>query len=247
MRRFKLTVAYDGTAYCGWQIQPNGITVQEKLNIACSSLFGTEIRTIGASRTDAGVHARGQVAVFDAETRMPADKVAYALNTHLPDDIRIQHSCEVSPDFHPRFAETRKTYEYRILHRTFDDPTRNRNAIHVYGVLDLAEMQKACTYLIGEHDFACFQASGSDDSVRSTVRRIFSAELTEEDELIRFRIEGDGFLYHMVRIIAGTLIEIGQGRRQAEEMQTIIASKKRECAGPTAPAKGLTLLRIVYP
>ena len=122
MRRIKLTVAYDGTAYCGWQVQNNGITVQEMLNRALTELFGTEIRTIGASRTDAGVHARGNVAVFDTEARMPAGRIAFALNTYLPEDIRIQKSEEVSPEFHPRFTSTVKTYEYKILNRTFPDP-----------------------------------------------------------------------------------------------------------------------------
>ena len=138
MRRIKLIVAYDGTNYCGWQVQPNGITVQEVLNQALSDLFAKKIACIGASRTDAGVHALGNVAVFDTDARMPADRIAFALNTRLPADIRIQGSSEVPPDFHPRFTATVKTYEYRILNRTFADPTRRLNSYFWYGPLDAA-------------------------------------------------------------------------------------------------------------
>ena len=140
MRRIKLIVAYDGTNYCGWQVQPNGITVQEVLNQALSDLFAKKTACIGASRTDAGVHALGNVAVFDTDARMPADRIAFALNTRLPADIRIQESSEVPPDFHPRFTATVKTYEYRILNRTFADPTRRLNSYFWYGPLDVDAM-----------------------------------------------------------------------------------------------------------
>lgn len=247
MKRIMLTVAYDGTDYCGWQVQPNGLTVQEVLDRTISELTGETIRTIGASRTDAGVHARGNVAVFDTEARMPGDKYAYALNTRLPDDIKINGSREVPAEFHPRFTDTVKTYEYKILNRKFPDPTRRRDALFCYNHLDVEAMQAALPYLIGEHDFRSFQASGNVDPNRSTVREIYHAEIRCEEELIRFRVTGNGFLYNMVRILAGTLLDIGKGNIRSEEMAQIIEAKDRKAAGPTAPPQGLTLLQIRYP
>lgn len=244
-RRIKLVVAYDGTNYCGWQVQPNGITIQQKLNEALSDLLGEEIKTIGASRTDAGVHALGNVAVFDTEARMPADKISFALNTRLPEDIRIQDSCDVPEEFHPRFTKTVKTYEYRILNRTFPDPTRRLNSLHWYGELDLGAMKEAAMYLVGEHDFKSFATAVPD--VDRTVRHIYEIKLTKEDDMIHLRITGNGFLYNMVRIITGTLLEIGKGTYPPDEIKMILAAKDREKAGPTARALGLTLVQIRYP
>ena len=156
MKRVKLTVAYDGTNYCGWQVQPNGLAVQEVLNRCLSELLKTKIEVIGASRTDAGVHALGNVAVFDTEARMPAEKFSYALNTRLPQDIRIQNSCQVPDDFHPRFQETVKTYEYKIYNRKFPDPTKRLYTYFYYYPLDVEKMRQGAAYLIGEHDFKSF-------------------------------------------------------------------------------------------
>lgn len=245
MRRIKLTVAYDGTQYCGWQVQPNGLSVQEVLNRALEDLFGTPVATIGASRTDAGVHAQGNVAVFDTEARMPAERVAFALNTRLPDDIRIQGSEEVPLTFHPRFTRTVKTYEYRILNRTFADPCRRLNSMFWYGTLNLEEMQKAAGYLQGTHDFKSLATANP--AVTDTVRTIYRTRLWREGDMIYFRITGNGFLYNMVRIIVGTLMEIGKGTWPAEYMQTILEARDRSKAGPTARPEGLTLLRIEYP
>ncbi len=247
MKRVKLIIAYDGTEYCGWQVQPNGLSVQEVLNRALCELTGETIRTIGASRTDAGVHARGNVAVFDTNTRMDANKYSFALNTYLPEDIRIQDSREVPSDFHPRFTETVKTYEYKILNRTFPDPTRRRDSLFCYGNLDREAMRRAAAYLEGEHDFRSFQGSGGIDPERSTVRTLCSVRMHEEEDMIRLVFTGNGFLYHMVRIMAGTLLDIGKGNRQASEMPGILAAKDRGAAGPTAPAHGLTLMGIRYP
>lgn len=244
-RRIRLTVAYDGTRYAGWQIQPNGLAVQEVLDRSISDLLNTEIRTLGASRTDAGVHALGNVAVFDTCARMPADKFAYALNTRLPEDIRIQRSEEVSPDFHPRFCETVKTYEYRILNRRFPDPTRRLNSLHWYGRLDLEAMRRGAALLVGTHDFKGFAAANP--QTRSTVRTIYEARLWKEDDMIRFDITGNGFLYNMVRIITGTLLEIGKGAMGVEQIREILATGDRAKAGPTARAHGLTLVEIRYP
>ena len=245
MRRIKLIVAYDGTNYCGWQVQPNGLSVQEVLNRALSDLFGVPVTTIGASRTDAGVHALGNVAVFDTEARMPAERVAFALNTRLPEDIRIQGSEEVPPEFHPRFTQTIKTYEYRILNRTFADPCRRLNSTFWYGKLDTDAMQKAAAYLEGTHDFKSLATANP--AVTDTVRTIYKTRVWKEEDMIHFQITGNGFLYNMVRIIVGTLMEIGKGTWPPEQMQTILEAKDRSQAGPTARPEGLTLLKIEYP
>lgn len=245
MRRIKLTVAYDGTNYCGWQVQTNGITVQEVLNRALTDLFGREIHTVGASRTDTGVHAKGNVAVFDTEARMPAERIAFALNTYLPEDIRIQKSEEVSPDFHPRFTSTVKTYEYKILNRTFPDPLRRTDSLFWYGALELEKMRRGAGYLVGTHDFRGFASSHL--STENTERTIYSAELWREEEMIHFRICGNGFLYNMVRIIVGTLMEIGKGDYPPERILQILDKRDRSLAGATARACGLTLLEIRYP
>lgn len=245
MKRVKLTVAYDGTNYCGWQVQPNGLTVQEVLNRTISEFLKEEIHTIGASRTDAGVHARGNVAVFDTGVRMPADKMSYALNTRLPDDIRIQKSEEVPLEFHPRFTSTVKTYEYKILNTTFPDPLRRLDSLHWYGQLNLEAMKLASDKLVGTHDFRGFAtAKGPEDN---TIRTIYKTELWKENDMIHFRITGNGFLYNMVRIIVGTLMEVGKGAFSPEQIDKILETKDREDAGPTARALGLTLLEIRYP
>ncbi len=247
MKKIMLVVAYDGTNYCGWQIQPNGITVAEVLNRAISDLTGEKIQVTGASRTDSGVHALGNVAVFETNQRMPGEKYSFALNTRLPDDIKIQLSREVPADFHPRYTDTVKTYEYRILNRQFPSPLNRFYSCFLYGKLDVDAMRRACEYLVGTHDFRCFQASGETNPDKETVRTMYRAEIEQNGEEIIFRIRGNGFLYNMVRIIAGTLIEIGRGRMQAEDMPKIIESRSRENAGPTAPPQGLTLVKIEYP
>lgn len=244
MKRVKLTVAYDGTNYCGWQVQPNGITIQEVLNQCLSEFTGESIETIGASRTDAGVHALGNVAVFDTEMRMPGDKFSFALNQRLPEDIRIQKSEEVEADFHPRYVKSEKTYEYRILNRRFPIPTERFYSHFTYIPLDVEKMREAAEYLIGKHDFKSFCGTGA--QVKTTVRTVKEIQIEKNGDKITIRITGEGFLYNMVRIIAGTLMDIGGGLYPPEKMQEILAAKDRKKAGPTAPAKGLTLIEIQY-
>ena len=244
MRRIKLIVAYDGTNYCGWQIQPNGITVEEVLNKAICKLTGEQIAVIGASRTDSGVHALGNVAVFDMESRIPAEKLSYALNQKLPEDIRIQSSCEVEPDFHPRHCSSRKTYEYRILCREFPQPVKRLYSYFTYHKLDVKRMQEAAAYLVGEHDFKSFCSVNT--VVESTVRRLDSVAVEEQGEEIVIRVRGNGFLYNMVRIIAGTLMEVGMGKTEPEELPGILNALDRQAAGPTAPACGLTLVQYEF-
>ena len=244
MKRVKLTVAYDGTNYCGWQVQPNGITVQEVLNQCLSEFTGENIETIGASRTDAGVHALGNVAVFDTEMRMPGDKFSFALNQRLPEDIRIQKSEEVDADFHPRYVKSQKTYEYRILNCRFPIPTERFYSHFTYIPLDVDKMKEAALYLIGEHDFKSFCGTGA--QVKTTVRTVKEIQIEKSGDRITIRITGEGFLYNMVRIIAGTLMDIGGGLYPPEKMKEILEAKDRKKAGPTAPARGLTLMKIQY-
>lgn len=239
-----MVVAYDGTNYCGWQVQPNGITVEEVLNRSLSNLLGEKIEVMGASRTDSGVHSLGNVAVFDTNTRMPADKIAFALNQRLPEDIVVQGSCEVPSDWHPRYQESTKTYEYRILNRTFRMPTRRLDTYFYHYPLDVEQMSEAASYLVGTHDFASFCAANA--QVKSTVRTIYSCTAQKENDIITIRVTGNGFLYNMVRIIAGTLIEVGAGKRRPVEIKDILAAENRDAAGPTAPAQGLTMMGIEY-
>lgn len=243
-KRIMLTVAYDGTDYHGWQLQPNGETIESVLNRALSRLLGEEITVTGASRTDAGVHSNGNVAVFDTCTRIPADKIAYALNQYLPEDIVIQDSRETAPDFHPRHCDSRKTYEYRILNRTFPLPMRRRDTYFYHYDLDVERMGKAAEYLVGEHDFKSFCSTAA--VVETTVRTIYELTVEREEDVIVIRVTGSGFLYNMVRIIAGTLIEVGNGRRAPEDMENILNARSRKAAGPTAPARGLTMMRITF-
>lgn len=244
MKRVKLTVAYDGTNYCGWQTQPNGLAVQEVLEKHLSELLAEPVHIMGASRTDSGVHALGNVAVFDTDARMPADRISYALNTRLPEDIRIQESCEVAADFHPRFAKTAKTYEYRILNRRFPDPTKRLYSFFYYYPLDVELMKKGAAYLVGEHDFKSFCTEKPD--VDSTVREIYSLDVEKEGDMITFRVRGNGFLYHMIRIIVGTLIRVGSGYYPPEQVKEILEARDRTRAGETARPEGLTLVKIEY-
>lgn len=244
MKRVKLVVAYDGTNYRGWQVQPNGITIEEVLNRELSRLLGEEIAVIGASRTDSGVHSLGNVAVFDTNTRIPAEKISYALNQSLPADIVIQDSCEVPAGWHPRRCDSRKTYEYRILNREFPLPTRRLDTYFYYYDLDTDRMRAAARRLEGTHDFKSFCSVNT--AAADTVRTVYACDVLRDGDVITIRVTGSGFLYNMVRIIAGTLIEVGGGRREPEEMDAILEAKNREAAGPTAPAHGLTMIGIEF-
>lgn len=258
-RRILLRVAYDGTNYHGWQVQPNAKTIEGELNRVLTQLTGEKIQVTGASRTDAGVHALGNVAVFDTASKIPAEKFSYALNQWLPEDIVIQSSLQVADDFHPRHCDCCKTYEYDILNRTFPLPAYRNTAYFLYGDLDLDAMRRACQAFPGEHDFASFCAAGA--QVQTTVRTIYSLEVLEQplavtgrgvssqrspERLLTIRVRGNGFLYNMVRIIAGTLVEVGRGHIRSEEVEGIIAACDRAKAGPTAPARGLRLVEIKY-
>ena len=270
MRRIKLVVAYDGTNYSGWQIQPRAKTIEAVLDEAIYCLTGEKVHVIGASRTDAGVHAMGNVAVFDTESKIPGEKFAFALNRFLPDDVAIQSSREVSPDFHPRHCDTKKTYRYRILNTKMPVPQLRNYAWHVDIPVNIARMRQAAGYLVGEHDFKSFCCVKT--QAESTVRTIYDIIITADyrnnnnrskdkacdnfedteqtkeigDGEIVIEITGNGFLYNMVRIIAGTLIQVGKGRFEPNQVEKMLLAEDRTMAGQTAPPQGLTLMNIEY-
>ena len=242
--RVMLTVAYDGTAYVGWQIQHNGLAIQQVLDDALSEFFKQPIHCQGASRTDAGVHALGNVAVFDVDTRMPAEKIAFGINKSLPDDIVVVDSKRVGDDFHPRYGAKEKTYVYRIQNYEFCDPTRRLYTYHYRYPLDEGLMKRAAGCLVGEHDFTSFSSIHA--QTKTFVRTIYELSVERVADEVQIEITGNGFLYNMVRIISGTLIQIGAGMLKPEDMRRILMAKNRGEAGPTAPPQGLTLVRILY-
>lgn len=244
MKRIRLTVAYDGIDYCGWQVQNNVATIEGELNTALTRLTGQKVKVIGASRTDAGVHARGNVAVFDTESSIPPERFLYAVNALLPEDIVVVDSCEVAANWHPRHCNTEKTYEYRVLNQKLPDPMRRRDTYFVSFPLDLEKMRKAAGYLEGEHDFKSF--CNVHTHVEDTVRTIYRLEVIREENVITFRVRGNGFLYNMVRILAGTLIGVGRGLIDPEEIPAMLEAKDRQAAGMTVPPQGLTLVKIDY-
>ncbi len=245
MRKIKLTIEYDGTNYHGWQVQKNAKTVQEVIQKAISKLLGEEAGVTGCSRTDVGVHAYGQVAHFLTDSQIPGDKFSYAINNLLPADIVIKQSEEVTDEFHARYSTKGKKYRYQIYNSPHPSAIMRNRSCHIRPELNITDMQKAAEYFIGEHDFAAFQATGG--QVRSTVREIYSMEVSrKEDNMIYIEVSGNGFLYNMVRIIAGTLIYVGMGKLKESEIPGIIAGLDRTKAGKTAPAQGLYLMEIFY-
>ena len=243
-RRFRLIVEYDGTAYCGWQRQINGPSVQQVLEEALSRLTQESVSLVGSSRTDAGVHARGLCAHFDSATRIPAEKLAFALNTMLPEDVRIRESSLAPEGFHARFSACGKVYRYAICNARHEHAVGRQYAAHIPLPLDEAAMQREADSLLGTHDFAAFAASGS--VAKSTVRTIVGARVTREGDTVTLLVLGDGFLYNMVRIIAGTLAEVGCGKRPEGAIARAIETGDRLDLGQTAPARGLTLEAVLY-
>ena len=242
MRRIMLTVAYDGTDFHGWQVQPGVRTVEGELNTCLSELLGAEVQVIGASRTDAGVHALGNLAVFDTESNIPAEKFAYALNCKLPSDVKVQKSEEVAADFHPRKCDSVKTYEYHIDSGEFPMPINSRYAYYTYHTPDVELMREAAKYIVGEHDFKSFCSVHT--QAETTVRTVYAVDVEQTGREIVIRVSGSGFLYNMVRIIAGTLLEAGMGKFEPSKVAWMIEQCDRTVAGPTLPPEGLRLCRI---
>lgn len=244
MKRILLTVEYDGTAYAGWQRQLNGLAVQQVLEETLSRACGEKIQVTGASRTDAGVHALGQAVHFDTCCSIPSEKFPFVLNTMLPRDIRVHTGREVPAGFHARFMTGGKRYTYRMVNSRHGSAIRRNTHLHVPLPLDVAAMTRAAQALLGTHDFAAFQASGG--TAKTTLRTMRSVSLTQAGDEITFVIEGDAFLYNMVRIIAGTLVEIGLHRRGEDAFDQAFLTSDRLRLGVTAPAHGLELTEVYY-
>lgn len=248
MRRIVLIIEYDGTDYVGWQVQPNGISVQEVLGRALYRVSNEKSDLHASGRTDSGVHARAQVVHFDTDARMPADKFAYALNTFLPADIRVKASFEMPSEgeneFHSRFSVKKKHYRYAVLNSRHNSVFTRNTALHIHVPLDLEKLNSAAALFLGTHDFNAFRASGS--SASTTVKTVYESRWTKCGEYFFYDIAGSGFLYNMVRIIVGTMLRIGMGYDSEEIIKKALSEPKRENAGDTAPAHGLTLWRVEY-
>jgi tRNA pseudouridine38-40 synthase len=242
--RIRLIVEYEGTSYAGWQRQLNGLSVQQALEEAFEKVSGQRASITGAGRTDAGVHALAQVAHLDTNCTIPPERISYAINSILPPDIRVKRSELVDAAFHARFDACGKTYRYTIYRGAHPSAIYRNLSWNIRGELDVPAMREAGAYLVGEHDFAAFCAAGSE--VKDTVRTIHAITLTETDPFLYIDVTGSGFLYHMVRIIAGTLADVGLGRIPPERVKEILDGKDRSAASPTAPAQGLTMVEVYY-
>jgi len=269
MPTFKITLAYDGTDYVGWQLQANGVSIQGLLEDALRALDERDVRVTGAGRTDAGVHALGQVAAFTIQRALTADAVVRAVNAHLPGAVRVLSAEAVAETFHPRSGATTKTYRYRIWNGEAVSPFERRYTWHLAGALDVEAMRAAARLVEGRHDFAAFQTAGSD--VKTTVRDVLVSRMTDcglripdcrfpsgsairnqsairnpQSAILEYEITGTGFLRHMVRTLVGTLVEVGRGRQPVEWITGVLASRDRTTAGPTAPPEGLFLVSVEY-
>lgn len=244
MRNIKLEIEYDGKDYQGWQKQPNKLNIQGEIERAIQNITGEEVDLIGSGRTDAGVHAFGQVANFKINSEFSIEKMAVAINSQLKQSIRIKKAEEVSEDFHSRYHCHQKTYSYIIDNSEQGSAIYRGLTYHIAQPLDMDAMQKAANYLVGEHDFSSFKSSGT--SSKSSVRTIYKAQILKEQDRVVIMLTGSGFLYNMVRIISGTLVEIGLGNMKPEEMLTILEAKDRQKAGKTLPAHGLFLMSVDY-
>ncbi|MGD0844754.1 MAG: tRNA pseudouridine(38-40) synthase TruA [Geobacteraceae bacterium] len=244
MRTIKLTIAYDGTSYAGWQIQSNGLAIQQVLEEALAKILGAPVRLYSSGRTDAGVHAEGMVAVFKTDRDIPLTAFSDGLNSHLPPDIAVRDAEEASPEFDPRRDAKGKHYRYTILNTPRRSPLCRLYAWHLKGSLDIAAMRKAAMLMVGEKDFASFRTSGC--AARTTVRNVFSVDITSKGELILIDVKGSGFLRNMVRIMVGTLVEVGQGKTPMVAIPALFNGKKEATAGMTAPPQGLSLVEVYY-
>ncbi|MBO4251241.1 MAG: tRNA pseudouridine(38-40) synthase TruA [Clostridia bacterium] len=242
--RIKLTLSYDGTCFCGWQKQKNGVSVQGTVEDAVFSLTGERVSVVGSGRTDAGVHAKGQVAHFDTNANIPPEKFYKALNTLLPSGVKALSSEKAAENFNANRSAKRKTYEYSLYLSDVEQPLKERYATRVFGDIDTEKMQKAAEILVGEHDFKAFSATGG--SVKTTVRTIYGIEVKKSGEDIKIKVCGNGFLYNMVRIISGALVKIGKGEMPVENLTRALETGERKLLAETLPAKGLCLSAVEY-
>ena len=243
MGRIKLTVSYDGRSFCGFQEQKNGISIQGKLQGALKAVYDRDIKVTASGRTDAGVSAKGQVVHFDGDDRVPMDKLPIVLNRYLPKEISVVKAQKVSDKFNARFSAKKKTYVYRIYNAKTANPL-DPFCSFFPGKIDIDKMKEGAKLLIGEHDFKCFMASGS--NIKDTVRIIYDAKVVKKQNIISIKICGNGFLYNMVRIIAGTLLYVGLGKISPNDITDIIEKRDRKKAGKTLPPNGLLLEKVVY-
>jgi tRNA pseudouridine38-40 synthase len=244
MRNIKLIIEYEGTAYCGWQVQPNGLTVQEVMEGALLRMLGEPAKLRSSGRTDAGVHARGMVACFNTEKNLPLRAFREGLNTMLPQDIAVREVCEVPLSFNPRADAQAKHYRYTLLLDKHRSPLARHIAWRLGGALDLDAMRAACALFVGEHDFAAFRASNC--AAKTTVRKINSLDLVQDGPWLHIDVNGTGFLKNMVRVMAGTIVEVGQGRREARDVARLLLEGDRQVSGMTAPPHGLCLMEVFY-
>jgi tRNA pseudouridine38-40 synthase len=244
MRNIMLTIEYDGTAYSGWQVQPNGLSIQEVMEGALAQMVGCQTRLRSSGRTDAGVHARGMVACFHTEKSLPLRAFREGLNTMLPHDIAVRDAWEVPLPFNPRADAVAKHYRYTILLDNLRSPLSRHTAWRLGGRLDLEAMRHACAEFVGEHDFAGFRASNC--AAKTTVRRIHSLDLVEDGSFLHLDVNGSGFLKNMVRIIAGTVVEVGQGKRSPDDVARLLREGNRQASGITAPPHGLCLMQVFF-
>lgn len=245
MRRLMVTLEYDGTGFYGWQVQAEGRTVQGVVEEAIQRTTGEGARVTGASRTDSGVHAEGQVAHFDTGSRLSADQILRALNYRLPDDVSVLDCREADAAFEARYSASSKLYRYRMLLCPVRRPLSDRFAVRVWESLDLEAMQSCASLLLGEHDFASFATEHAESE--SGVRRVLRSEFVREGDELLYFVEANGFLYNMVRAVVGTLLMVGRGKLTPDGFAAVLAARDRAAAGPTAPARGLTLVRVNYP
>lgn len=245
MRNVKIIIAYEGNGYSGWQVQPNQRTIQSEIESVLEEVEGKPVRIQGSGRTDAGVHALGQVASFELENEIPLDNLRKALNHRLPPAIRVLSVEEVPKDFHARFSATAKTYEYRIWRGEICPPFERRTVYHYPYPLDEAAMFSAAPLLEGTLDFRSF-ATNNGESVESTVRTVYSSRFSREGERLTYRVRGSGFLYNMVRNFVGTLLEVGKGNWTPDDVPRILDERDRRAAGRTAPPVGLFLVSVEY-
>ena len=245
MRNIKLTIEYDGKNFPGWQSQPGKVSIQTEIENAIKSITGEEVQIIASGRTDAGVHALGQVANFHTETNIPIKQIPYAINSKLTKSIVIKDAEEVDDRFHSRYNCKQKTYRYIINNSEFPSALNRYREFHMPYKLDIEKMKKAIKHFEGEHDFAGFKSSGGSEK-KTTVRNLTRCELIEDGNRIMIELTGNGFLYNMVRIISGTIVDIGLGKINVDEIDEIIASKDRTRAGKTLPPHGLYLVKVEY-
>lgn len=245
MQRYKVTISYDGTAFSGYQVQPNKRTVQSVIEAVLSKIHkGKDVRIFASGRTDAGVHAKGQVIHFDSELAIPEERWRTALNSMLPSDISVLSVKKVNAQFHARFNATGKEYRYQLSLSRQRDPFLRNYVYHFPYALDMEAMNEGSKYLIGTFDFTSFCSAKTE--VEDKIRTIKEIDISQEGDLLILRFRGNGFLYNMVRILVGTLLEVGSGERKPEDLATIIAQKDRSAAGKTAPPQGLFLWKVVY-